>query len=365
MKRFYILTVLLCLAIISMAQTTFVYNTDTHDLIQTKDGITVTIAQGSGQTAPKWNQSWNEDYTPSDMRLYLGNTITVTSSTELKDIKMVFAKSAASNKDYTGLSANTGSLVSGGSSTANDDWKVDTWTGSAQSVTFTLTGKGQRRIYSLVVNGEALLPDIPEEKPLPTEADLVSEYTYAEPTIVGVPDTTIVKKEYAFIDNNILVHCETGSIVKAKAADPDDEESVDEPAYFNCNADYSISFTASQEIKGIAISGFVRKAFTASCDHGDITYLTNADYDMEGWPALVITNVNSKSVTLSCPRQLRCYQLAVYFNQNPDPIDMTTSVNPVSHEAAGIKATKVLLNGQLYIRRNTSLITLTGQEVEP
>ena len=141
MKKILFLAAL-CVAIGSMAETAFLYNADSHELTQTKNGITVTIAQGSGANAPLWKESYNEEYTPSDMRLYLGNTITVSSSTALTDIKMVFAKSAASNKEYAKLSANVGNLVSGGTAESHSDWKVDSWTGNATSVTFTLTDKG-------------------------------------------------------------------------------------------------------------------------------------------------------------------------------------------------------------------------------
>lgn len=352
MKKILFLAAL-CVAIGSMAETAFLYNADSHELTQTKNGITVTIAQGSGTNAPLWKESYNEEYNPSDMRLYLGNTITVSSSTALTDIKMVFAKSAASNKEYAKLSANVGNLVSGGTAESHSDWKVDSWTGNATSVTFTLTDKGQRRIYSLVVDGEAILPDVPEEKPLPTEADLVSDYDYPEPTVVGVPDTTILKKEYAFIENNILVHCDQGSIIKATDTTF---------AYFNCNQDNTITFTASQNIKGIAISGYVRKAFNATCDHGTITFLTNPDYEMEGWPALVITDVNNKSVTLSCPKQFRCYELNVYFKENPAPIPMAT-ILPQQDEKSR-QTIKILRNGQLLILHHEQLFNAVGQQVE-
>ena len=352
MKKILFLTAL-CVAIGSMAETAFLYNADSHELTQTKSGITVTIAQGSGTNAPLWKESYNEEYNPSDMRLYLGNTITVSSSTALTDIKMVFAKSAASNKEYAKLSANVGNLVSGGTAESHSDWKVDSWTGNATSVTFTLTDKGQRRIYSLVVDGEAILPDVPEEKPLPTEADLVSNYDYPEPTVVCVPDTTILKKEYAFIENNILVHCDQGSIIKATDTTF---------AYFNCNQDNTITFTASQNIKGIAISGYVRKAFNATCDHGTITFLTNPDYEMEGWPALVITDVNNKSVTLSCPKQFRCYELNVYFKENPAPIPMAT-ILPQQDEKSR-QTIKILRDGQLLILHNGQLFNAVGQQVE-
>ena len=333
-----VLFIALCFAMSSMAKTTFVWDAESHELSQTKDGITVVIAQGSGSTAPKWNVSYNEEYLPSDMRLYLGNTITVSSSTDLKDIKMVFAKSCASGKDYTGLSESTGTLVSGGTAESNIDWKVDSWTGNATSVTFTLTGKGQRRIYSLVVDGEALMPEVPVEKPLPTEADLVSGYVYAEPTVVGPPDTTILKKEYAFIKNNILVHCDMGSIEK------------------------EYTFTASEAINGIAISGYVRKAFNATCDHGKITFMTDPDMEMEAWPAIVITDVENKSVTLSCPKQFRCYELKVYFKDNPEPIWM--SAGDVRDNEKSRHAIKLLRNGQILIKRDGQLYNAVGQQLE-
>lgn len=362
MKKILFLAAL-CVTLSSMAETAFLYNADSHELTQTKDGITVTIAQGSGTTAPLWKESYNEDYNPSDMRLYLGNTITVSSSTALTDIKMVFAKSAANNKEYAKLSANVGNLVSGGTAESHSDWKVDSWTGNATSVTFTLTDKGQRRIYSLVVDGEAVLPDVPEEKPLPTEADLVSDYDYQEPTVVVVPDTTILKKEYAFINNNILVHCELGSIEK-EYVDPDATAEKDDshPAYFNCNAEHTITFTASENIKGIAISGYVRKAFNATCDHGTITFLTNPDYEMEGWPALVITDVNNQSVTLSCPKQFRCYELKVYFKENPAPIPMATVLTQENEKSR--QTIKILRNGQFLILHHGQLFNAVGQQVE-
>ncbi len=364
MKKILLFT-LLVFAISTTAQTTFVYNADSHELTQTKDEITVTIAQGSGSIAPVWKASFNEEILPSDMRLYLGNTITVSSSQPLTDIKMVFAKSCASNKDYTGLAADNGTLASGGDAENYSDWKIDSWTGNATKVVFTLTGTGQRRIYSLVVNGEALMPVNPVDKPLPTEADLLPTYVYPEPTNVAVPDTTIIKKEYAFIHNNILVHCELGSIVKAEEGDPDDEEDFGHPAYFNCNAEHSITFTASKPIKGIAIDGYVRKAFNATCDNGSITFLTNPDYEMEGWPALVIQDVNATSTTIYCPKQFRCYALHVYFVNNPDAIDMPTAIDNIdakqNNSISPLQPTKILQNGQLFILRNNQTFSAQGQ----
>jgi hypothetical protein len=278
------------------------------------------------------------------MRLYSGNTVTVTGD-KLTDIQMVFAKSGASNKQYTGLSASVGELVSGGESESATDWKVDHWTGDATSVVFTLTGKGQRQLQQILIDGEPIEIK-PEEEILPTEEDLDPAYSYAETTDVSPKDTTIIKKEYAFIDHNILVHCSLGSILKAEEdSNPDDEEDDSHPAYFNCNADYQLTFTATQPIKGVAIDGFVRKKFEATCDHGTIQFLTDPDADMEGYPALVLLDVNSTSVTLNCPKQLRCYGVHVYFTENPEPL--FSGIDNVQSDK--VQCTKVIENGVLYL----------------
>ena len=318
------------------------------DMSQTIDGISLSIAKGNGQNAPIVKTDF-ETQQP-EMRLYTGNTITI-SGNELKDIQLVCAKSSASNKEYTGLSASTGELVSGGEAADKNDWKVDHWTGSATSVVFTLTGKGQRRIQKIVVGGEAVVIE-PVETILPTEEDLEVNYSYAEPTAVNVPDTQFFKNEYAFISNNILVYCGQGSIIKAT----DTTE-----AYFNCNADYNLTFTATESIKGIEIDGFVRKAFSATCDHGEIEYLTDGDFDMEGFPAMVIRNIDAQSVTLSCPKQLRCYGVRVYFQENPEHLNPADGIESIQPSA--VRNQKILRNGELYIIQNDRRYTATGVEI--
>ncbi len=359
MKKIFSLLLTLSFAFTAFAETEFTF-TSADDMSQDKDGITLTIAQGSGSNAPVFqNPYYLSEYHP-EMRLYVGNTITISSTTPLTNIQLVCAL-ATSGKEYAGLTASTGTLVTGGTSTDKTDWKVDSWTGSATNVVFTLTSGKQRQIKRILIDGEPIVI-VPDEDILPTEADLVTDFVYPEPTIVGVPDTTIIKKEYAFIRNNILVHCEQGSILKAEAdSNPDDDEDDSHPAYFNCNQNYHITFTATQNIKGIAIDGYVRKAFDASCDHGTITYFTDPDFEGEGAPVIVIQNVDNKSVSIFCPKQFRCYQLRVYFVENPDPIDMGQGIESIPHSASHIQ--KVLRDGQIIIKREDREFNVLGTEV--
>lgn len=348
MKKILAVFAALSLALNASAGTEFTF-ASAADLNQTKDGITLTIAIGNGQKAPVLTTDY-ETQQP-EMRLYTGNTVSLSCGQALTDIQLVCAKSSGSNNKYTGLSANTGELVSGGEAADKNDWKIDHWTGNATSVVFTLTGTGQRRIQKIVVDGGEVV--IEPEPELPTEDDLEAEYDYAEPAIVNVPDTQFFKKEYAFISDNIYVHCGQGSIIKAT----DSTE-----AYFNCNAGYSITFTASQAIKGIAIDGFVRKGFSASCDPGEISFLTDEDFDMEGRPAVVIRDIDSRTVTLSCPKQFRCYQLRVYFQENPAAIgeDDEEGLTEIPEEE---KTGKLLRNGRLVILRSGKEYNALGTQL--
>ena len=260
MKRFFAFIAAFCFAVSATAATEFTFSS-TANVSQQKDGISLTIAQGNSQNAPKATVD------------YETQKFEITAEDAMSSIQLVCAKSSASNKAYTGLSASVGDLVSGGNAEDKNDWKVDAWTGNATSVVFTLTGSGQRQIRQIVIDGEPVVID-PEEDKLPTEDDLDWTYEYNEPEIVLPKDTQIFGKEYAFINNNILVHCSEGSIVKENT-----EEGKEEDAYFGCRENQTITFSATQYIKGIAIKGTVRKEFSATASRGDISYCTDPDLE--------------------------------------------------------------------------------------
>lgn len=355
MKKIFSLLSILCVALFANAETVFEFTTSDWDL-QEKDGIYVALSKGSGNDAPLFTMDY-EKKTP-EMRLYVGNQIEISADSPMKNIQIVFAM-ASSNKEYAELIANTGTLTSGGTSKDKTDKKIDVWTGNTKDVVFTLAAPGkQRQILKIVVDGAPItLED--ETIPLPTEADLKADYEYSEPTVVHPKDTTIFKKEYAFIENNILVHCDSGSIIKATDTTF---------AYFNCLVGSKLTFTATQNIKGIAIDGFVRKAFDGiTCETGSVTYLTDPDADEEGFPAIVIQDVNAKGVTLSCPKQFRCYELRVYFKENPEAIDMggeepeepeNQAIDNVQNN--DVQSTKVLRDGQLIILRGDKAYNAQG-----
>ena len=81
---------------------------------------------------------------------------------------------------------------------------------------------------------------------------------------------------------------------------------------------------------------------------------------MEGWPALVILDIDTTNVTLSCPKQFRCYGARVYFQENPDPL---YPMEGIEHTGTAVQAAKILRDGQLIILRGEKTYTASGIEI--
>lgn len=113
----------------------------------TSGTVTFKAEKGSsGKTAPAVNSG--------ALRLYANNTITIEdSATPISKIEIVFTKQG--KKDYiVTLTADSGTVASGGTSTSNTDLVTDTWTSSStptKKVVFTLGDPGQRVIKSVKV----------------------------------------------------------------------------------------------------------------------------------------------------------------------------------------------------------------------
>lgn len=110
----------------------------------TSGTVTFKAEKGSGSNAPANNP----------LRLYAKNTITIEdSATPISKIEIVFTKQGS--KPYTKtLTADSGTVVSGGESTSKDKPVTDTWTSSTtptKKVVFTLGASGQRVIKSVKV----------------------------------------------------------------------------------------------------------------------------------------------------------------------------------------------------------------------
>lgn len=135
------------------------------------------------------------------------------------------------------------------------------------------------------------------------DTDLDPNYTYAEPTIITPTGTIGSNTAYSFVQNNIRVDVSTGG---------------QSESYFGCNAGNSITFTASKNIKAVVVNGYVKKEFEAQSTSGTIAYVDASEDAVETNPVLAITDVDSKTVTITCEKQMRCYSVEFYFVENPE-----------------------------------------------
>ena len=112
----------------------------------TSGTVTFNAAKGNGANAPKIYSNL--------LRLYAKNTITIEDSANpISKIEIEFAKQG-SNTYIKTLTADSGTVVSGGESTSKDKIVTDTWTSSTtptKKVVFTLGDSGQRVIKSVKV----------------------------------------------------------------------------------------------------------------------------------------------------------------------------------------------------------------------
>ena len=126
------------------------------------------------------------------------------------------------------------------------------------------------------------------------------------------PAQTVSKAAYEFEQDGITVSCTQGAIYPATH-----EWNTSGVDYFGCNAGQTITFSAETPIKGLVVNGWVKKSFSATTTSGEIEYLSPDLDDQAGNPVIVIRNIDAQSVSISCEKQLRCYSVVVYFDENP------------------------------------------------
>ena len=145
------------------------------------------------------------------------------------------------------------------------------------------------------------------------EPEMAQEIAAEEPVIITAPDTTIEKTDYTLSEQGITIAVSYGSAYPADHA----YNNID-VTYFGVLANGSMTISAGENIRGIAVNGWAKQNFSASCDYGNIDYISDDAADAVGEPVLTISDINHTSVTISCDKQLRCFSIEVYFSENPD-----------------------------------------------
>lgn len=136
----------------------------------------------------------------------------------------------------------------------------------------------------------------------PTEG-LDGDYVYTEPTRVVITGEQVSKQPYTFICNNVKVIASQGTKTDT---------------YFGANAGSTLTFVTTRDMKGIVVDGMVKKAFNASSSAGTISFECPSDDDLEKENVLVVKDINTNVLTLTCDKQLRCNEVRIYFEENPD-----------------------------------------------
>ncbi len=155
-----------------------------------------------------------------------------------------------------------------------------------------------------------------------------------EPVVIAAPDTTIDKTAYTLTGEGVTISVSYGSAYPANH--PYNNLDI---TYFACLAGGEITFTTEQPMKGIAINGWLKKNFSATCSRGTMETLADSYEDVTGDPVLTISDIDTTEVTISCVNQLRCFSVEVYFTKNPDDPDYieeavdTVFLNIVAAEA--------------------------------
>lgn len=102
----------------------------------TVEGVTVSFAKGSGSNAPAWYDA--------GLRLYISNTVTISSADTITSISFNWEKQG--KKDFASVTADVGSYTHPASP------GVGTWTGSENAIVFTLSGNGQLQLNTFSVD---------------------------------------------------------------------------------------------------------------------------------------------------------------------------------------------------------------------
>jgi len=88
--------------------------------------------------------------------------------------------------------------------------------------------------------------------------------------------------------------------------------------YFGINAGYAVTFTTTQPMKALVVNGYVKKGFEADATAGEIAYADASDDAVTSEQVLAVTNINATTVTINCVKQMRCYSVSIYFEENPE-----------------------------------------------
>lgn len=231
------------------------------------------------------------------------STLTLAGARTVRKIKVTYSANLASNAT---LSAKVGNADFGSYTTAKVNNTELTYEADTTSGTIVLTiNRTSKSVYikQIVVEAAAIVAVAPGDGEDPVPDGLDPDYQYASTVSLTPTGETGNNAAYSFVQNNVKVDVSTGG------------QSAN---YFGCNATKTITFTATKPICGLVVNGWAKSGFAPTTSAGTIDVNEYcADNETEGYPLFVVKGADSKTITITCNKQVRIFQADLYFDADP------------------------------------------------
>lgn len=269
-------------------------------------------------------EGWTVNPTPQGFEtsnlsrgMQMAATTTVTLP-NVQNVASVIIEGSTNIDNYT-MEVKIGTTSFGTNTLSKGNNQTWTYTGAATSgdLTIIVTKATNKSVWikTITIDGNAVVPTDTTGTDTPQQTELDTAYVYSEPTVVTNSDSVGSNIAYSFISNNVKVTASKGARTGT---------------YFSANADNTMTFTTTRPMKGLVVNGYVKKGFEAEASAGTIVYESSDEEDVTAEEVLAVTDIDSTKVTISCVKQMRCYSVSIYFDENPD-----VDIEPGGEEEGG------------------------------
>lgn len=235
-------------------------------------------------------------------------TLTLSGCTNVTEVKVVASSNVANG--YT-ISVTVGGTALGTSQqTPKESNHEFTFSGAALDGDLVISFKNSSSaksfwIKSVTVEGTTSGGSTPGDDQGGGEdnSGLDTAYVYPSDTIVIVPVDDTGKGAFDKIYSNIRLQCNNGALY-----------ATDIRVYANA----VLTISATRAIKAIRVDGLAKKGFYADASAGTLSYASDDEQDVTAAPVLLIKDIDTTTVAITCGKQLQIQTLYIYFAANPD-----------------------------------------------
>ena len=234
-------------------------------------------------------------------------TLTLTGCTNVTEVKIVASSNVANG--YTIAVTVGGAALGTSQQTPKGDNNEFTFSGSALNGDLVISFKNSSSaksfwVKSVTVEGTTSGGSTPGDDQGGADiGGLDTAYVYPSDTIVIVPVDDTGKGAFDKVYSNIRLQCNDGALY-----------ATDIRVYANA----VLTISATRAIKAIRVDGLVKKGFFADASAGTLSYASDDEQDITDAPVLLIKDIDTTTVAITCGKQLQIQTLYIYFAANPD-----------------------------------------------